>query len=173
VDSTSEEDFEGARSALRRAGIVAYFIQVNTEDYVEEGLMRGCEGGDGFRLSRAQLQRYRKLVAPGADAGDFSNFCRMGPFERMHVNRTLYELARREMETLARESGGLNFPVAGLRDARGAFRQVAEELGTQYSLSYYPTNKARDGAYRTISVQVRGANDVHVRAREGYRAPKG
>jgi VWFA-related protein len=172
VDSASESDFEAARASLKRAGVVVYFIQLNTEEYVEEGLLRGCEGG-GLRLSRAQLQRYRKLVASDANAADFSNFCRMGPFERMHANRTLYDLARREMETLARESGGRSFPVASLRDARGAFRQVAEELGTQYALSYYPTNKARDGAYRAITVRVRGARDARVRAREGYQAPKG
>ena len=118
VDSASESDFEDARAALKRAGVVAYFIEVNTEEYVEEGLARGCEGG-GLRLSRAQLQRYRRLVAPGADAEEFSNFCRMGPFERMQVNRTLYDLARRELETLARESGGRSFPVASLRDACG------------------------------------------------------
>ena len=167
-----ESDFEDARAALRRAGVVAYFIEVNTEEYVEEGLARGCEGG-GLRLSSAQLQRYRRLVAPGADAEEFSNFCRMGPLERMQVNRTLYDLARREMETLARESGGRSFPVAGLSDACGAFRRVAEELGTRYALSYYPTNKARDGAYRSISVRVRGVSAARVRAREGYRAPKG
>ena len=173
VDSASEADFEGARAALKRAGVVTYFIQVNTEDYVEEGLMRGCEGSGGFRLSRAQLQRYRRLVVPNAAAGDYSNFCRLGPVERMHISRTLYDLARREMETLARESGGKSFPVASLSDARGAFRQVAEELGTQYSLGYYPTNKARDGAYRSITVQVRGVLDARVRARPGYQAPKG
>jgi Ca-activated chloride channel family protein len=172
VDSASESDFGEARAALKRAGVVAYFIQVNTEEYVEEGLSRGCEGG-GLRLSRSQLQRYRRLVAPGASAEEFSDFCRMGPFERMHVNRTLYDLARREMETLARESGGRSFPAASLRDARGAFRRVAEELGTQYALSYYPTNKARDGAYRAITVQVRGLRDARVRAREGYKAPRG
>jgi VWFA-related protein len=172
VDSASESDFEAARATLKRAGVVVYFIQINTEEYVEEGLLRGCEGG-GLRLSRAQLRRYRKLVAPNANATEFSDFCRMGPFERMHANRTLYDLARREMETLARESGGRNFPVANLRDARGAFRQVAEELGTQYALSYYPTNKARDGAYRAITVRVRGFGDARVRAREGYQAPKG
>jgi len=173
VDSTSESDFEDARAVLKRAGLAAYFIQVNTEDYVEGGLMQACQDGGGLRLSSTQLQRYRRLIAPGADAEDFSNFCRMGPFERMHANRTLYDAARREMDTLARDSGGKSFPIASLRDACGALRQVAEELGRQYSLSYYPTNKARDGTYRAISVQVRGARDARVRAREGYQAPKG
>jgi VWFA-related protein len=172
VDSTSESDFDEAREMLKRAGLVSYFVEVNTEDYVEDRLMQDCEGDGALRLSRVQLQRYRRVIAPGADAEDFSNFCRMGQFERMHASRTLYQLARAEMNRLARESGGKTFPVADLRDAQRAFRQVAEDIGTQYSLGYYSTNTARDGTFRTIRVQVRGLKDAQVRAREGYQAPK-
>jgi len=76
------------------------------------------------------------------------------------------------MARLARESGGKTFPAADLRDARRAFRQVAEDLGTQYSIGYYSTNTARDGSFRSIRVQVRGVKDAQVRAREGYQAPR-
>ena len=172
VDSTSESDFEEARELLKRSGVVAYFVQVNTEDYVEDRLMQDCEDDGALRLSRAQLQRYRRVVAPKAEAADFSNFCQMGPFERMHISRTLYRVAREEMNQLARDSGGKTFAVADLRDARQAFRQVAEEIGTLYSLGYYSTNPARDGAFRAIRVQVRGVAGAQVRAREGYQAPK-
>ena len=172
VDSTSESTFEEARQLLKRAGLVAYFVQVNTEDYVEERLMEDCQYGGALRLSNTQLQRYRRLIAPGADAEDFSNFCQMGQFERMHASRTLYQLARREMNALAQESGGKTFPATDLRDAQRAFRQVAADIGTQYSLGYYSTNTARDGGFRTIKVQVRGIKDAQVRAREGYQAPK-
>jgi Ca-activated chloride channel family protein len=172
VDSTSESDFEEAREMLKRAGVVSYFVQVNTEDYVEERLMQDCEDDGALRLSRVQLQRYRRVIAPGAAAEDFSNFCRMGQFERMHASRTLYRLARDEMTRLARESGGKTFPATDLRDARRAFRQVAEDIGTQYSLGYYSTNTARDGSFRKINVQVRGVKDAQVRAREGYQAPR-
>jgi VWFA-related protein len=96
----------------------------------------------------------------------------MGQFERMHASRTLYRMARDEMNRLARESGGKTFPAADLRDARRAFRQVAEDIGTQYSIGYYSTNTARDGAYRKISVRVRTVKDAQVRAREGYQAPR-
>ncbi len=172
VDSTSEADFEEAVARIKRAGLVAYFVQVNTESFVEDRLMSDCEDGGGLRLSRAQLQRYRRLFASRADSADFSNFCQMGPFERMHISRTLYRLARDEMNLLARDTGGGTFPVADLRDARRAFRQVAEEIGTQYSLGYYSSNTARDGSFRTIRVQVRGIKDAQVRAREGYQAPR-
>ncbi|HEX8720994.1 MAG TPA: VWA domain-containing protein [Pyrinomonadaceae bacterium] len=172
VDSASESEFGEARDLLKRAGVVSYFVQVNTEDYVEERLMQDCEDDGALRLSRTQLQRYRRVIAPGAAAEDFSNFCRMGQFERMHASRTLYRMARDEMNRLARDSGGKTFPAADLRDARRAFRQVAEDIGTQYSLGYYSTNTARDGTFRTIRVQVRGLKDAQVRAREGYQAPR-
>jgi VWFA-related protein len=172
VDSTSEADFAEARARLQQAGTLAYFIQVNTEDFVEERLMKDCRDDGRLSLSRVQLQRYRKIFDPRAEAADYTNFCRMGPFERMQISRSLYQLARREMQELARDSGGKTFNAADLRDARAAFAQVAADIGKQYSLGYYSTNKARDGGFRQIRVEVRGLQGAQVVAREGYQAPK-
>lgn len=173
VDSTSNSDFQTARSRLSRAGIASYFIEVNTEDFVEDRLLKDCQDDGRLTLSAKQLQRYRQVFVPRARPEDFVDFCQMGPFERMQISRDLYNLARREMDALAKASGGRNFLAASLQDARAAFARVATEIGTQYSLGYYPTNKARDGKFRTIRVEVQGAPDkAQVRAREGYVAPK-
>jgi VWFA-related protein len=173
VDSTSETDFAVVRQRLVKAGFVSYFVQVNTEDYVEERLLRDCQDDGRLGLSKVQLQRYRRIFNPRADAEDYTNFCRMGPFERMDISRALYKLARQEMSQLARDTGGKTFDAADLRDARRAFAEVADEIGKQYSLGYYPTNKARDGRFRQIKVEVRGVGGAQVSAREGYQAPKG
>jgi Ca-activated chloride channel family protein len=91
----------------------------------------------------------------------------------MKISRDLYNLARREMNDLAKATGGNNFLAATLQDARAAFARVATEIGTQYSLGYYPANKARDGSFRAIRVAVKGVPaQAQVRAREGYYAPK-
>jgi Ca-activated chloride channel homolog len=173
VDSTSIAEYSDAHDKLLRAGVACFFIQVNTEDFVEDRLMKDCQDDGALTLSRTQLQRYRRIFVPRADASDYESFCQMGPFERMQISRDLYNLARREMNDLARASGGRNFVAADLRDARAAFAQVAVEIGTQYSLGYYPTNKTRDGRFRAIRVEVRGvAGGAQVRAREGYYAPK-
>lgn len=173
VDSASESDFAEARSRMQLTNVACYFIQVNTEDFVEDRLLRDCQEFGTIRLSRTQLERYRRIFVPRAEAGTFGDFCQMGPFERMQISRSLYDLARREMNDLARSSGGKTFVAASLRDARAAFAQVAAEIGTQYSLGYYSTNKAHDGRFRTIRVEIRGAgNGAQVRAREGYYAPK-
>lgn len=174
VDSASEADFAVARARLLAAGIACYFIQVNTEDFVEDRLLKDCADDGRLSLSAKQLERYRKIFVPRAKAEDFSNFCQMGPFQRMQTSRELYNLARREMNDLAQASGGRNFVAATLQDARAAFGQVANEIGTQYSLGYYPTNKTRDGKFRTIRVEVRGVKErTQVRAREGYIAERG
>src|ERR1041385_5182111 len=172
VDSSSNSDFDQVRAKLLRAGIATYFIQVSTEDYVEDRLLKDCEDDGRLALSAKQLERFRTLFVPGAQREDYQDFCRLGPFERMDISRQLYNLARREMNDLSKASGGKNFAAATLQDARAAFAQVANEIGTQYSLGYYPSNKARDGQYRKITVQIRGVKDATVRARDGYYAPK-
>jgi VWFA-related protein len=174
VDSASETDFATARARLLGAGIACYFIQVNTEDFVEDRLLKDCADDGRLSLSAKQLERYRRIFLPRAKSEDFSNFCQMGPFERMQISRQLYNLARREMNDLSQASGGRNFAAATLQEARAAFAQVANEIGTQYSLGYYPTNKNRDGKFRAIRVELRGIKEkAQVRAREGYVAPKG
>jgi VWFA-related protein len=173
VDSSSNSDFETVKSQLLRAGVATYFIQVNTEDFVEDRLMKDCQDDGRLSLSQKQLERYRRIFVPAASREDYANFCQMGPFERMSISRELYNLARREMNDLARASGGKNFLAATLQDARAAFSRVANDIGTQYSLGYYPSNKLRDGKYRAIRVEVKGLKEkASVRAREGYYAPK-
>ncbi len=56
-----------------------------------------------------------------------------------------------------------------------AMEQIAGELRQQYTIAYYPTNKARDGKYRKIKIKVippKGYPRLVVRAKPGYYAPK-
>lgn len=173
VDSASKSDFGTAKLQLSRAGVACYFVQINTEDFVEDRLMKDCQDDGQLSLSQKQIERYRRIFVPAAKAEDFDSFCRMGPFERMSISRELYNLARREMNDLARVSGGQSFVAATLADARAAFARVAADIGTQYSLGYYPTNKLRDGKFRTIKLEVKGVKEkAQIRARDGYYAPK-
>ena len=135
--------------------------------------MKDCRDDGRLALSQRQLQRLPTALRAEGEAEDFNGFCQMGPFERMSISRELYNLARREMNDLARVSGGRSFVAATLADARAAFARVAADIGTLYSIGYYPTNKTRDGKYRAIKLEVRGVKDkAQVRARDGYYAPK-
>jgi len=172
VDSSSDSGYDDARTKLARAGVASYFIQVSTEDYVEDRLLKDCQDDGRLTLSAKQLERFRQLFVPQAQKEDYQDFCRLGQFERMDISRQLYNLARKEMGEMARTSGGKAFAAGNLQEARAAFAQVANEIGTQYSLGYYPSNKTRDGRFRQIKVEMRGVKDASVRAREGYFAPK-
>ena len=168
VDSSSDAEFAQAQQRLLRRGLACYFIKVNTEDYVEDRLLKDCQEEVRLSLSGQQLERFRQLFDPQARRELYQNFCLLGQFSRLTISRKLYGLARHEMDELARASGGRNFEVASLSEASAAFTQVANEIGTQYSLGYYPTNKLRDGHFRQIRVELRNVNDASVRAREGY-----
>ena len=172
VDSSSESGYDDARAKLSRAGLACYFIQISTEDYVEDRLLKDCQDDGRLTLSEKQLERFRSLFAPRAQKEDYQDFCRMGQFERMDISRQLYNLARKEMSEMARASGGKGFVAGNLQQARAAFAEVANEIGTQYSLGYYPSNKIRDGRFRQIKVEMRGVKDANVRAREGYFAQR-
>ncbi len=172
VDSSSDSGYDDARAKLLHAGLASYFIQVNTEDYVEDRLLKDCQDDGRLSLSAKQLERFRQLFVPTAQKEDYQDFCRMGQFERMDISRKLYNLARGEMNGLAKDSGGKNFVAATLQEARAAFAQVANEIGTQYSLGYYPSNKLHNGQFRQIKVELRSVKDASVRARDGYYAPK-
>lgn len=170
VDSTSVDTFGDARALLTAKGISTYFINLNTRDFFEDRLLGDCESA--MRFSQAQINRYYASFGRGAKVERVSDFCRLGDFERLAISKQLYEVAAAEMNELAKISGGRVFPAADLTDARLAFKQVADEIGTRYSLGYYPTNEKRDGKFREIRIELKGAPPgSKVRGREGYTAP--
>ncbi len=170
VDSTSTSDFSAAKEELEQIGIISFFIKVDTREFFEENLLGDCEAA--IRFSTAQIRRYYRSIAAKAGMEKAVNFCQLGDFERLAVSKKLYEIADTEMDELARGSGGKVFPVGDLSEARAAFKSVADEIGTKYTLGYYPSNDKKDGTYRKIKVDVVGfPKGGSVRAREGYIAP--
>ena len=75
------------------------------------------------------------------------------------------------LKNFAEKSGGRYIATPGGQELRDAFAAIAEELGHQYTLTYRPFNRARDGKWRAINVKLSRA-DVTLRTRKGYRAPK-
>jgi len=70
------------------------------------------------------------------------------------------------------ETGGRMIVVNSEKHLQEAFDQISEELRSQYTVGYYPTNSARDGKFRKIKVDLAN-RDLKVLARKGYYAPKG
>ena len=82
----------------------------------------------------------------------------------------LYLTADSYLAALVEKSGGRLLRADTLASLPDAFGKIASELRTQYSIGYYPTNKAKDDTYRRIKV-TSTRKDVVIRARPGYRPP--
>ena len=73
---------------------------------------------------------------------------------------------------LAEETGGRVLSASSEKKLMQAFDEISEELRSQYTVGYYPSNATRDGKFRKIKVETNN-HDLKVLARKGYYAPKG
>ena len=80
--------------------------------------------------------------------------------------------AERRMEQLSSQTGGAVYLPKTTDQLDLAFDQIAADLSQQYVLSYYPNAEHRDGRLHLLELNVKSRNDVRVRARRGYYAPK-
>lgn len=72
------------------------------------------------------------------------------------------------MKELAEQTGGRMIRVGNkFERLKEAFDQIAQELRTQYSIGYTPTNPKRDGTFRRIEIR---AKELKIQARRGYYA---
>lgn len=72
---------------------------------------------------------------------------------------------------LSNDTGGKYFYASSLSQLDDAFRQISDELRTQYLLAYYPSQKLSDSEFRRIQVSILGtpsSNNYKVRHRSGY-----
>ena len=74
------------------------------------------------------------------------------------------------LKNLAKETGGKVFFPFKVEELEDAFREINQELRSQYSIGYFSTNPGRDGSYRKLEVKV-GERNMDLNYRKGYYAP--
>ncbi|HVH88665.1 MAG TPA: VWA domain-containing protein [Terriglobales bacterium] len=73
------------------------------------------------------------------------------------------------MKKLCEETGGRVIHVGNHQDKlQKAFDQVSEELRSQYSIGYTPTNNKHDGSFRKVEIKTK--DGYKVQTRKGYYA---
>lgn len=131
------------------------------------------ENPDGDRVPGRPPRSTRPIDRDTGDTADVSHGRTSRPTDTISTMLDqLYRTADDYLNDLANKSGGRLLRADSLMSLPEAFAQIAAELRTQYAIGYYPTNKVRDGQYRKIKVSSTRKNAV-VRARPGYRAPRG
>ena len=73
------------------------------------------------------------------------------------------------LEYFADSTGGLAYCPFTTIDVGRSFEQIANQLRTQYTLAYTPTNRVRDGAFRLITIESR-REQLRIHHRPGYYA---
>ncbi len=98
---------------------------------------------------------------------DFENFKRTGT--RVGSANTRFLDAERRMSEIAAQTGGAVYSPIDEKEIKDAFDRISAELSQQYILSYYPEEAAeKSGEFRTISLAVKGKQNLTIRARKGY-----
>lgn len=75
------------------------------------------------------------------------------------------------LKKFAEKSGGRYVATPGGRALDEAFAGIIEELKNQYTLAYRPTNRTRDGKWRSIKIEL-SKKEYQARAKSGYKASK-
>jgi Ca-activated chloride channel family protein len=76
---------------------------------------------------------------------------------------------------LSEDTGGKYYYATSMAQLDDAFRQISDELRTQYLLAYYPSQRTSNSQFRRIQVGVTGpaeASSYRVRHRAGYYTVK-
>jgi VWFA-related protein len=75
------------------------------------------------------------------------------------------------LRQMSEETGGRVFRVDRKHTLEDVFKQLQEEMRSQYSIGYTPSNDTKDGTFRRLEVKVADKN-LKVQARKGYYAIK-
>lgn len=74
-----------------------------------------------------------------------------------------------DLRRMSNETGGRVFRVDRKNSLDDIFRDLQEEMRTQYAIGYSPTNGAKDGSFRKLEIRT-SSKDMKVQARKGYYA---
>jgi VWFA-related protein len=74
-----------------------------------------------------------------------------------------------ELRRMSSETGGQVFKVDRNHSLDDIFREIQDEMRSQYAISYQPPNPKRDGSYHKIDIKLSN-KDYKPQARKGYYA---
>jgi VWFA-related protein len=76
-----------------------------------------------------------------------------------------------DLRKMSDETGGRVYKVDRKNSLHDVFRQLQDEMRSQYAIGYTPLNDRKDGGYRHLEIKVAN-KDLKVQARKGYYAIK-
>ena len=140
---------EAALQALLRSQVTVYVVS-NTE------------------ISRATKRAELDSLLGGSDTTVRFNQLRIDDLrEGLHV----LDQSEKQLEQVADATGGRLYKPKTFDDLDSIYAEVADELRHQYAIYYTPLNRARDGGFRRVKVEMTNRS-YEAKTRVGYFAPK-
>ena len=117
---------------------------------------------------------YEELIANvrGSEAIVFPIYLEVAEkdLKKYKIPPAAYAQAQQQVAEIASTSGTTLYRATRLEDLELLYQQVIRDLGTVYSIGYRPSNRALDGKWRTVQVQLPGRPALQARTKRGYFA---
>jgi len=150
-------DVERSLATIGESHVPVYVVQYDTSQDKTSAIQAAIwvqKPPQGYRPVRTDPRTPEPILAPS------------GARDRQAVARR----AAGYLWGITAASGGRLYRAWTLPSLADAFTQVASDLGTQYTVCYYPSNQAHDGTTRRIRIELDRPGTT-VRTRASYRAP--
>lgn len=157
-DALENMYIEGGQTAIIDATYLAvenideYEKSQNPADRKRRALILVSDGEDrnSFYTEKQLFEQLRESEVQIYVIGFISELSKEGGF----VSKSPQDKAKAFLERIASQTGGkAYFPTSGA-ELPNLAREISNELRTQYSIGYIPSNDKRDGTYRNIKVVV-------------------
>ena len=183
VDFSSEayidQDFTSSIAKLQQGlsyikssgGTALYDAVIASADYLSKNAKRPKQvllivtDGDDNASSATLEQTIRRVQ----DLDGPAIYC-IGLLFGDDVSHAEAKHSREVLTELAEQTGGQAYFPHSLKDVDGIAQEVAQDIRTQYTISYHSSKPVAEGGYRTIHVEAKakGYRGLLVRTRTGY-----
>ncbi|MDR3734435.1 MAG: VWA domain-containing protein [Acidobacteriaceae bacterium] len=176
IDQDLTSDTEKLSSALNRfrpaGGTAIYDAVVESADYLaqfakkpKQVLLVITDGDDHDSTSSLEsaIRRVQDMDGPVV-------YCIGLLFGSEDMDRASRKHSQRVLQDLADQTGGIAFFPRSVDDVDAITRQVAQDIRSQYTISYHSTRPYTEQGYRQIHVdaKAKGYPKLIVRTRSGY-----
>jgi VWFA-related protein len=117
------------------------------------------------------LERRREAIRNKAEAQIGPNASNVSDSE-VRLWGEIYGRGQLASERVAVLSGGWTEWLERPEQASEIYQRILSDINRRYVIGYYPTNTARDGKLRKVTIEVRGHPEYEIHGRTTYRAPR-
>ncbi len=129
----------------------------------DEQLKRARTDFENRSESLAELRRLNNLPGRGSTTP---------PDSFLKSYAALWLRMQLALAAIANHSGGWTDFLEQPDQANEVYARILNDINRRYIIGYYPTNRARDGKRRRVSIEVRGHPEYIVVGRKTYVAPQ-